>query len=84
MRPTSLRNDDSLYVDDDSTIVVKAEECESRRVFRKTATPYLGPTEHVVLSDSDMSDIDTSPYKAFSNEGIPGKTCASTFIFNKH
>ena len=82
VRPACVRDDDSLYLDDDSTVVVKAEECEFRRVFRKSETPYLGPTDYIVLSDSDTSDIDTSPVNAIPNENIPGMSSASTFIFN--
>ena len=81
VRPACMREDDSLYVDDDSTVVVKAEACEMRRVFRRSATPYLGATEYIVLSDSDSSDTETSSLN-LSNEVIPGKPSASTFIFN--
>ena len=61
MRPRCLREDDTIYIDDDDVTVMKTEECQFRKVFLKSTRPHPGPIETVVLTDSDSdSDTDTA------------------------
>ena len=65
VRPPINEGEDVLYVDDLDSRVIKAEECERRRVFRRSDQPYFGPIQRIVLDDSSSDDEEeeSSPQK---------------------
>lgn len=72
VRPPFNQGDDALYIDDHDITVVKTEECERRRVFRKSDLPYFGPVRHFVISDSEESDNGSGAGSGGAQSSIKG------------